>query len=231
MDDVIKLPRLYVDDDLVAGGTVTFGADQAHYLRSVLRRDPGDGVRLFNGRDGEWLATMAEIGKKAVTATVTQVLRAQPPAPAPLHLYFAPIKKARMDILIEKAVELGVTALHPVLTQNVEVRQVNEDRLRAQMIEAAEQCERLTIPALNPAAALKTAIPGAGPLYACIERADAPLPDASGPRAVLIGPEGGFTAEERDFLLSCPGVVPASLGPLTLRAETAALAALVRMGQ
>ncbi|MBU0799644.1 MAG: 16S rRNA (uracil(1498)-N(3))-methyltransferase, partial [Alphaproteobacteria bacterium] len=114
MTDYIKLPRLYVDHELTAGHIVTFGEDQAHYLRAVLRQNPGDRVRVFNGRDGEYICTLDTVGKKAVTGTATDQLCAQPPAPLALHLYFAPIKKARMDMLIEKAVELGATHLHPV---------------------------------------------------------------------------------------------------------------------
>lgn len=227
MDDFIKLPRLYVDSDLSANAPVAFGADQAHYLRHVLRRNPGDNLRVFNGRDGEWLATIAEAGKKAVTAQAVRILLPQPAAGPAIHLFFAPIKKARMDMLVEKAVELGATHLHPVITQNTEVRQVNTDRLRAQIIEAAEQCERLDIPALADAAALRTV--GGLTVFAAIERApDAPplaaaLTAHRGPCGLLVGPEGGFTTEEKRALGQNPDIVTVSLGDRTLRSETAVI--------
>ncbi len=230
MADVIKLPRLYVDLELAPGALVAFSEDQSHYLRSVLRLSPGDNVRVFNGRDGEYLCAMAELTKKGASATAAERLLSQPPAPAALHLYFAPIKKARMDMLVEKAVELGVTALRPVITQNTEIRQINEDRLRAQIAEAAEQCERLDMPALHPAINLSALKPDGIPVYACLERSEtAPHLAAAlrpGPAALLIGPEGGFTAEEINHLKALPGITPVTLGPRTLRAETAAIAAL-----
>lgn len=231
MADVIKLPRLYVDLELAADAPVAFTDDQSHYLRSVLRLSPGDQVRVFNGRAGEYLCTLAEVGKRGVSGTATRQLLPQPAAPAPLHLYFAPIKKARMDILVEKSVELGATALHPVLTQNTDIRAVNEDRLRAQIAEAAEQCERLDVPALHAPVNLSALHTGGIPLYACIERAeDAPHLAAAlrpGPVALLIGPEGGFTADEINKIKALTNCTPVTLGPRTLRAETAALAALV----
>jgi 16S rRNA (uracil1498-N3)-methyltransferase len=231
MTDYIKLPRLYVDHELTAGHIVTFGEDQAHYLRAVLRQNPGDRVRVFNGRDGEYLCTLDSVGKKAVTGTASDQLFTQPATPVALHLYFAPIKKARMDMLIEKAVELGATHLHPVLTQNTEVRNINAGRVRAQIIEASEQCERLDVPVLAPAATLSALITPAAPLYACIERAaDAPALATAlqpGPAAVLIGPEGGFSTAEAESLRQRPDIKCVSLGPRTLRSETAAFAALV----
>ena len=229
MADVIKLPRLYVDLELSPGAPLAFSDDQSHYLRSVLRLSPGDNVRVFNGRDGEYLCAMAEITKKGAFATATSQILPQPAPETPLHLYFAPIKKARMDMLVEKAVELGATHLHPVITQNTEIRQINEDRLRAQIIEAAEQCERLTIPALSPATPLNR-LAADVPLYACLERADAAPHLAAalkpGPCALLIGPEGGFTTEEMAHIKGLAGTIPVTLGPRTLRAETAAIAAL-----
>jgi 16S rRNA (uracil1498-N3)-methyltransferase len=233
MADVIKLPRLYVTLDLAPGAPVAFSDDQSHYLRSVLRLSAGDRVRAFNGRDGEYLCAMDELTKKGAHATATEQILPQPPAPPALHLYFAPIKKARMDMLVEKAVELGATALHPVITQNTEIRQINEDRLRAQIAEAAEQCERLDVPALHPAINLSALNTGGAPLYACLERSEtAPHLAAAikpGPAALLIGPEGGFTAEEINFIKALPAVTPVTLGPRTLRAETAAIAALATL--
>jgi 16S rRNA (uracil1498-N3)-methyltransferase len=229
-EDFIKLPRLYVDHELSDGGEIELSPPQTHYLRNVLRRGTADDVRVFNGRDGEWLAAL-DFGKKSVTARLRDHLKLQPPEKTETHLLFAPIKKDAMDFLIEKAVELGVTHLHPVLTQNTEVRRVNEDRVRTQIIEAAEQCERLTIPTL----AAITSLSDIGSrwnseinLYACIERRAAnPL---TGPfskkTAFLIGPEGGFTEEEKEKLGKLKFVVPVNLGESILRAETAALLCL-----
>lgn len=230
MADFIKLPRLYVDCDLAAGAPVAFSDDQAHYLRSVLRLAPGDRVRVFNGRDGEHACRLEALSKRDVSATAIEKILPQPPAPPPVHLYFAPIKKARMDILVEKAVELGATHLIPVITQNTEIRQTNDDRLRAQIIEAAEQCERLDLPSLAPATPLSRLDTGGVPLYACLERSpDAPHLAAAltpGAIALLVGPEGGFTAEEIIKIKALESCRPVTLGPRTLRAETAALAAL-----
>lgn len=228
-EKVIKLPRLYVDCDLRKGAQITLTADQGHYLRNVLRTQAGDGVRLFNGRDGESRGTIGSIDKKGVSMRIETLLRKQPPPATPTHLYFAPIKKARMDWLIEKSVELGATHLHPVLTQNTEVRAVNEERIRAQIIEAAEQCERMDVPELFPLRPLKEAVPKTG-LLACIERMDVETLDKSIPEkdavSFLIGPEGGFSAEEKNFLSGAPGVKAVSLGSRILRSETAAVVVL-----
>ncbi|MCB9990409.1 MAG: 16S rRNA (uracil(1498)-N(3))-methyltransferase [Rhodospirillales bacterium] len=226
-----KYPRLYVAQDLREGQAISLSAEQAHYLRNVLRRAAGDPVRLFNGRHGEWLCALQKLDKKAAEAAPETLITPQPePAPA-THLYFAPIKKARMDFLIEKAVELGVTQLHPVLTRNTEIRQPNEARIQAQITEAAEQCERLDLPGLSSPVPLsrlleKNTLPC--PLLACLERCDASsLADAlaadKNARALLIGPEGGFTAEEAEQLAGQPHITAVSLGPRILRAETAAL--------
>ncbi|HEY8191628.1 MAG TPA: 16S rRNA (uracil(1498)-N(3))-methyltransferase [Alphaproteobacteria bacterium] len=228
-DGFIKLPRLYVESGLSAGGIITLPQEQAHYLRNVLRIGAGGRVRLFNGRDGEWAATVETSGKKEVSLRPEKKLKDQPPPPREVRLFFTPIKKARMDWLVEKAVELGVTHLHPVLTQNTDVRAINEERVRAQIIEATEQCERMDIPVLAPLQPLFTAIQE-HKILACVERTDAPplhkvLPP-SGPVAILIGPEGGFSAEEKEKLSAAPSVGIVSLGPRILRAETAALVAL-----
>lgn len=228
-DGFIKLPRLYVESGLSAGGIITLPQEQAHYLRNVLRIGAGGRVRLFNGQDGEWTATVETSGKKEVSLRPERKLKSQPPPAREVRLFFAPIKKARMDWLVEKAVELGATHLHPVLTRNTDVRAINEERVRAQIIEAAEQCERMDIPTLAPLQPLFTAIQRRE-ILACVERTDAPplraiLPD-SGPAALLIGPEGGFSAEEKEKLSSDPSVRVVSLGVRILRAETAALVAL-----
>ncbi len=197
-----------------------------------MRRKEGDALRLFNGRDGEWRAELSALGKKSAQAIVQEQLFPQPPPGRAIHLVFAPIKKNRMDFLIEKAAELGATHIHPVLTQNTEIRQLNEERINAQLIEAAEQCERLTVPALAPLQKLDRLLgdwPQNVPLYACIERYDAPLLkdiSATGDAAILVGPEGGFTADEAALLTSRPFIRPVSLGTTILRAETACLKAL-----
>jgi 16S rRNA (uracil1498-N3)-methyltransferase len=206
-------------------------------LRSVLRKNAGDTIRVFNGRNGEWLAVLHTVDKKNVTVALEKQMRPQP-APTPdIHLLFAPIKKSRMDFLIEKAVELGATRLRPVITHNTEVRTLNDDRIVAQMTEAAEQCERLDRPAYARPVKLEDALaawPAEIPLLACLERTGAkPVREAvprDKPCAVLIGPEGGFTKHEIKWLLALPFIVPVSLGPAILRSETAACYALAAIG-
>lgn len=229
-DAARKLPRLYVNVDLAEGQAVALEGAQAHYLRTVLRRQDGDGVRLFNARHGEWTARLEGLARKGGAAVPDIRIREQPTLARRVHLLFAPIKKTRMDFLIEKVVELGATDLHPVLTHNTEVRKVNEERLRQQIIEAAEQCERLDIPALHTLTDLHDKIVNwrDEPVFACLERTQAPalgyaLREGPSP-ALLIGPEGGFTKEETAFLAD--RCAPVSLGPNILRSETAALKAL-----
>jgi 16S rRNA (uracil1498-N3)-methyltransferase len=183
-------------------------------------------------RDGEFLARIEAVDKKAVTFTIEQSLRKPRVAPRKIHLLFAPIKKERMDFLIEKAVELGATDLHPVLTQNTDIRKINEERLQAQMIEAAEQCERMDIPALHAVDDLFKILALWNrniPVVAALERFGAdPLlvQTISGDCAVLIGPSGGFTQDEKEKLAALGFVRPVSLGENILRSETAAAAAL-----
>jgi len=234
MNDYIRLPRLYVDQDFTPQGLITLSEGQNHYLRSVLRRNPGDGVRLFNGRDGEFSATLETLDKKAALARLVTPLKAQPAATPALHLLFAPIKKTRLEWLLEKAVELGATHLHPVITQNTELRTLNHGRVEMQLIEAAEQCERLTIPHLSPILPLKTVISSWNStknVIFCAERADSvpfigKIIDKNDDIAVLIGPEGGFSAEENEYLTGQPVIQPASLGAQILRSETAVCMAL-----
>lgn len=200
---------------------------QSHYLKNVLRRNEGDGVRLFNVNDGEWLASLRFQGKKAVSAELNEQTRPAVQEARELHLFFSPIKKERNDLLIEKAVELGVTHLHPILFQRTIVRDIKEERMMAQMIEAAEQCERLDIPQLLPLLDLKKAFSKweeASPLFAAIERVNAtPLIQEKFPKSgFLIGPEGGITTDEIDYLKSKTFIRPVSLGSRILRAETAA---------
>jgi 16S rRNA (uracil1498-N3)-methyltransferase len=231
MDDDFKLPRLFIDAPLSAGGTAVLSPDQAHYLKNVLRRGDSDLVRVFNGRNGEWRGPLKDLSKKGGTVVLETHTRAQPAHTRRIHLYFAPIKKTAMDWMIEKAVELGATDLHPVLTHNTEVRKINADRLTKQVFEAAEQCERLEIPVLHDLAPLSGAFKGESPIFACIERQNAAEIGKSIPNmgdvGLLIGPEGGFTAEEKAFLTENSRITPVSLGESVLRAETAACFALI----
>ncbi len=227
--------RLYVAAELGPGGTVGVSPGQAHYLQSVLRLGGGDAVALFNGRDGEWLATIDGIGKGWASLALVERRRAQAAAPD-LWLVFAPIKRARIDFLAQKATELGVSVLWPVFTANTEVSRVNHDRLVANAVEAAEQSGRLDVPEVRPATALGAVLaewPRRRRLLWCVERAAAtPIAEAlanpgpPAPWAVLTGPEGGFTSSELDALGELPFVTPVGLGPRVLRADTAALAAL-----
>ncbi len=225
-----KLARLFTDADLKDGAEITLSADQAHYLKNVLRKNAGDALRLFNGRDGEFMGALKDISKKSASVTLTKKIREQPAAPAPVHLVFAPLKKDAMDFLIEKSVELGVTHLHPVLTNRTDIRKVNAGRLQAQVIESAEQCERMTIPALLPLADMKAKIAGwtgSAPVLWARERGEAPfLATQKSPSAFLVGPAGGFDEAEDGFLAAQKAVEPVSLGPAILRAETAALLCL-----
>jgi len=226
--------RLYVESDLTAGGTLMLGAGQAHYLKTVLRLKEGALIALFDGRSGEYGARILGFGRGWCEVALEDRLRPQEPAPD-LWLLFAPIKRARIDFLVEKATELGVDALYPVMTRHTAVERVNLTRLRANAIEAAEQSERLTVPALSepqPLERLLAAWDSSRRLLLCDESgASPPIAAAlSGARAgkwaVLVGPEGGFAETELDALKKLPFVCPVSLGPRVLRADTAALAGL-----
>jgi 16S rRNA (uracil1498-N3)-methyltransferase len=229
--------RLYIPDDLAAGASLALAEGQAHYLRSVLRLAPGAQLALFNGRDGEWSGRIEGIAKGKCSVVLDAQTRPQVAEPD-LWLIFAPVKRARIDYLVEKATELGVAALYPVRTQRTIVERVNVARLQANATEAAEQTERLTVPVVHPPETLSALIaswPQERRLVVCDERGRAaPIAEiigglrdrlASG-AAVLIGPEGGFTETELDGLANLPFVSPVSLGPRVLRADTAALAAL-----
>lgn len=234
MNDFSKTPRIFADQPLSEGMSIVLPENASHYLKNVMRAGEGDFVRLFNGRDGEFVGKITTATKRAVTITATERLLKQPAPPRRVHLMFTPLKKERLDFLIEKAVELGATDLHPVLTQNTDIRKINEDRIKAQIVEAAEQCERLDIPSLHAPADLFVKLAGWNadtPLYAALERTDAPLlrPDLQGDCGILIGPPGGFTADERNKITALPYVRPAALGPNILRSETAAIAALSLM--
>lgn len=235
-EDFFKLPRLFIEAPLGEGDDLTLSADQAHYFKTVLRRQDGDQIRLFNGRDGEWLCALRDLGKKEGWAVVLRQIKPQPQNPPRVHLFFAPIKKSRLDWLIEKAVELGATDLHPVMTQNTEIRDVNDKRLTQQIFEAAEQCERLDRPMLHPVIkvqAITGHLPPGVTFFACLERGETQalnrlLQDVPLNRdvAVLIGPEGGFTAAEASWIMDQDGWQAASLGPRILRCETAVCVAL-----
>lgn len=226
--------RLFVDESLAEGQALGLDPQRAHFLRHVLRLDRGDTVAVFNGRDGEWRAVIDGFGKGWCSLAVHEQRR--PPRPEPdLWLLFAPLKRGRIDYVAEKATELGVSRLWPVFTRRTDPNRVNHDRLRANAIEAAEQCERLTVPELREAVPLDRALadwPVDRPLLLCAERGVAqPLASALArlgpvPAAFLIGPEGGFDKTELDDLLKLPFVVTVGLGPRILRADTAALAAL-----
>jgi 16S rRNA (uracil1498-N3)-methyltransferase len=229
--------RLYVSADLAAGQAVELSPGQAHYLRNVLRLGGGAEIALFNGRDGEWQGRIDGIGKGRCSAALEEQTRRQQAEPD-LWLVFAPVKRARIDYLVEKATELGVSGLFPVRTARTIVERVNGERLQANAIEAAEQTERLTVPLVHPPETLAALIarwPAGRRLIVGDERGRAPpiaetVAGLRGPisagAAVLIGPEGGFTESELDGLANLPFVSLVSLGPRVLRADTAALAAL-----
>jgi len=225
--------RLYVTGDLGAGMAVALDEGPSHYLLHVLRAKPGNRVLLFNGRDGEWLAEIGQTSKRGVIVTCLNRTRAQTNVPD-IWLAFAPIKKTPADYLVQKATELGVSRLLPVFTRRTIVSRVNLERMAANAAEAAEQAERLTVPEIREAMDLDkllAAWPQARRLYFCDEGGNArPLAEAargaSGPAAILTGPEGGFDPAERDLLRAQSFVVPVTLGPRILRADTAALAAM-----
>lgn len=224
-------PRLFVEHAL-APGTLRLSGAQAHYLGSVMRLKPGDAVKLFDDRSGEWLAVVAEAGKRELLLEVTAQLRGREPVPD-LWLCAAPIKKGRIDWVAEKACELGVGRLVPVLTRRTVIERLNLERLRSHMIEAAEQCGRTALPALaEPVklAALLRDWPAGRRLFFADEAGGAPAAQAMrahpGPAAILIGPEGGFDDAEREAIRGVPEAVGISLGPRILRAETASAAAV-----
>ena len=231
-DKTFKLPRLYTDEALVDQGVIALSTGQAHYLNNVLRKKDGEAIRLFNGKDGEWVGVLQNLSKKSGEARLDKQIIEQPTRAKRIHLIFAPIKKNRMDWLIEKAVELGVSEIHPVLTQNTEVRKLKTERINHQILEAAEQCERLDIPTLHDIKNLGTLFDGWSKdieIQACLERYDAqPIQSAHKSTnqdiAVLIGPEGGFTAEEKAHIAKF--ATPITLGEQILRSETAVIKAL-----
>ncbi|MGF3021265.1 16S rRNA (uracil(1498)-N(3))-methyltransferase [Methylobacterium aquaticum] len=235
-------PRLFLDIPMHEGARHTLDRAQANYLLSVLRRDAGEPVLVFNGRDGEWRAEIAPTGRKAADLVLRAQTRPQTP-PGDLHYLFAPLKAARLDYVAQKAVEMGASLIQPVVTRRTQGDRIKLDKLRANAIEAAEQCGILSLPEIRDAAPLAEALAGLAPerlLVFCDE--DAPVADpvaalrqaaATGapgngpvPLAVVIGPEGGFTPEERTLIGDRPNTVRLSLGPRILRADTAAVAVL-----
>jgi 16S rRNA (uracil1498-N3)-methyltransferase len=238
----LRTPRLYIEAPLAAGTMLPLDRNQSNYLANVLRRNNGDPVLVFNGHDGEWRAQVAKAARKGIALAVAEQTRPQT-APADLHYLFAPLKQARLDYLVQKAVELGVSRLVPVLTQHGQVARLNLDRIRANAIEAAEQCGILNLPEIAAPVPLARLLAEWVPerlLVFCDE--DAPLADpvkvleeARGstppllgamPVSVLVGPEGGFSKDERAALVKLPNLVRLSLGPRILRADTAAVAVL-----
>ena len=224
--------RLYVDHSLGQGQTVPLNRDQAHYLFGVMRLGQGAGVLLFNGHDGEWLATVSGAGKRGGELSVSE--RTKPlNTPPDLWLLFAPVKKARTDFIVEKAVELGVARIQPVQTDFTNSERIRQDRLQAHAIEAAEQCGATVVPDVADLVRLDRLLadwPVGRRLLFCDEAADSvPLELAGAPGegwAILIGPEGGFSEVERARLSALPYSQTVSLGPRILRADTAAVAAL-----
>ncbi|MDP9127699.1 MAG: 16S rRNA (uracil(1498)-N(3))-methyltransferase [Pseudomonadota bacterium] len=252
-DKIRHAARLYVQSDLGSGEASHVAADIAHYLQHVMRMKPGDPLRLFNGRDGEWSAHIGTISKGAMEIVVDKVLRVQTASPD-IWLCAAPIKKAHFDYMIEKTTELGTAVFQPVLTERTQIREVNPERCASISIEAAEQSERLDIPEIREAIALKELIadwPKDRTLIVCAEWGEAePIrlafatgqlsseaskgatsdgldaPAALTKAAILVGPEGGFSAVELAALRKVEGVRFVRLGPRILRADTAAIAAL-----
>ena len=244
-----RSPRLHVTGGLKADAEITLEKSQAHYLRNVLRLKAGDGVLAFNGKDGEWQATLAD-GKRPVLILEKQT-RPQT-EPQDLHYLFAPLKHERLDYMVQKAVEMGVSRLQPVLTRHTQVKRVNVERMHANAIEAAEQCGVLSVPEIGEPVTFARALASRKAdrlLLFCDETADVKDPVAvlagareapsamlpltmssagskAQPLALLIGPEGGFAEEERAALLKLTNVMRLSLGPRILRADTAAVAAL-----
>jgi 16S rRNA (uracil1498-N3)-methyltransferase len=239
-----RTPRLYIDVPLEAGASVALDASQANYLGNVLRLKTGDGVLVFNGRDGEWRGTLASPGKRTLALVIGTRTRPQTGA-LDLHYLFAPLKHVRLDYMAQKAVEMGASRLQPVITRHAQAARVNLERMRANAIEAAEQCGILTLPEIGAPLTFERMIAerdGARLLVFCDEDAEVkdPVAALSAMRAadraepfalaVLVGPEGGFAADERDALLKLPNTVRLALGPRILRADTAAVAALALVG-
>ncbi len=230
-----RAPRLYVEQALQADRALTLTQEQGHYLVSVMRCRTGAPVRVFNGRDGEWEAELVERGRKLVDVVPHRQSRPQTPL-GRIIWFFAPLKQARLDYMVQKAVEMGVASLRPVVTQHTQAQRINLERMRANAIEAAEQCNLLAVPDILPEIKAQTMLDHLPPdavLIFCDEEAEhrsalhaLQAVPADKPVVVLIGPEGGFSEAERRLFLSYPAVIRLSLGPRIMRADTAAVAAL-----
>jgi 16S rRNA (uracil1498-N3)-methyltransferase len=225
-----SLPRLFVRSQLGEDARVELDAGQANYLGNVLRLSEGGELLLFDGQSGEWIARIAEAGKKRMALIVERKTR-EPEAIPDVWLAFAPVKRSQTDWLVEKATELGTARLVPVMTQRTIAERVRLDRLESIAIEAAEQCGRTRLPDISEPLPLVHFLKHRDPsrtLYFADEGGGEPagLAFTAGPAVILIGPEGGFTSDERELVRSAPNSVAISLGPRILRAETAALAAL-----
>jgi len=227
-----KLPRLYVTGEIVQGDDIVLPKDQAHFLSRVMRRKIGDQVRVFNGNDGEYLASLSHISKRETILSVGAQIRTLEP-PSDIWLLFAPIKHKRNVFIVEKATELGAALIQPVITARTTSR-INTDKMQAHIIEAAEQTERVDLPQIYDAQKLEHILEKWDKSRTLIfadeakvdENAATALAKTKAPAALLIGPEGGFTAEEREMLRAKPYVISISLGPRVLRADTAAAATL-----
>lgn len=229
-----KLQRLFVKSSMRAGAGIALEPEQAHYLGNVLRLKPGDHVLLFNGVDGEWRARLNVLSKRKALAALEQQTRQQESGPD-LHYLFAPLKRARQDYMAQKATEMGASLLQPVITRRTVAERVKIDRLAANAVEAAEQCRILQVPEVREPQKLSKLLEQwdparllifadeAAPIASPIEALSAQSPR---PLAVLVGPEGGFEEEERALLMQQPFVLPVSLGPRVMRADTAAVACL-----
>ncbi len=235
--------RLYVESDLRVGQEITLDRDQGHYLVNVMRARGGEYVGLFNGRDGEWLAEIVRTGKGRADLRVRENIAPQITEPDLWYL-FAPIKKARLDYMVQKATELGVSLLRPVRTMRTNLDRLRQDKISKNAIEAAEQCERMTVPEVMPMVTLEELLDGwpedrlimfcdeagaedqnAFPVGKALDEVDA-WQGRPEKWAILIGPEGGFTESERHLIRSRAHVVPVTLGPRILRADTAAIVAI-----
>lgn len=226
--------RLFLDAGFAAGADVPLERDQSNYLLNVLRLKPDETVLVFNGRDGEWLARVTPEGRKQARLILDRQIKPQPP-PSDLHYLFAPLKHARLDYMAQKAVEMGAGVLQPVITRRTQVSRLNLERMRANAVEAAEQCGILSLPRIEAETPLEAALAALEPgrlLVFCDEGLEQGSPlealqaSPRGPLAVLIGPEGGFDEAERRLIAARPQTLAISLGPRILRADTAAVAAL-----
>ena len=234
MTKLARSPRLYTEAPLGRGSTVALTREQAHYVANVMRLKAGDALRLFNGRDGEWLCTVAEAAKRGCTVVCDDRTADARLAPD-IDYLFAPLKHARLDYMAQKATELGVRRLRPVFTERTVAQRVNLQRLKANVVEAAEQCNLVALPEVLAPQTLERVMADWDParrLILCDECAAMADPIAvlkglgRGPLGLLVGPEGGFSEAERTMLRGASFVTAISLGPLVMRADTAAVAAL-----